>query len=233
MTTTPQACRPIRPDDLQLFESMPGVVAIARDQDLRMFWCSPTFFRVAVSREFPQDMVGSRLGDVLTGTAAQEREVFHRNVIKTKQPRSHVQVSSDRRMICTVYPLDAQAFGHEGVLTVIADAPIPTPNGVAEEIPVLPSPHLQMLSSLSNRELEVLHYIAKGMSTGDIAEHLNRSSKTVEKQINSIHTKLDTHSRAELVRFTTERGIQSFSSAEWSMIVEGAKKARQEMGKSQ
>lgn len=232
MTTPPLPCRPIRPDDLQLFEALPGVVAIARDEDLRMFWCSPSFFRFAISREFPSDMKGSRLDDLLTGTAAREREDFHRGVMQSMEVRSHLQVSADRRVMCTIYPLDEQAFGHKGVFAVLADAPSGLHSGVSKEIPVLASPHLDMLGQLSNRELEVLHYIAQGLSTGDIAAKLSRSSKTVEKQVNSIHSKLNTHSRAELVRFATERGIQAFSVDEWALIIEGAKKARRELNKS-
>lgn len=205
---------------------MPGVVAIARDQDLRMFWCSQAFFRFTVSRDYADDMKGSRLGDMLTKAAATEREAFHRSVMQSLQPRSHLQVSADRRMICTVYPLDEQAFGHKGVFAVIANASADLTASISGEIPVLSSPHLELLGALSNRELEVLHYIARGLSTADIAAKLSRSSKTVEKQVNSIHSKLDTHSRAELVRFATERGIQLFSEQEWIQIVEGAKELR-------
>lgn len=231
MTMNPQPCRPIRPDDLQLFEALPGVVAIARDEDLRMFWCSPSFFRFAISREFPSDMKGSRLDDLFTTSAAREREDFHRGVMQSMEVRSHLQVSADRRVICTIYPLDAEAFGHKGVFALLADAPSGLNSGITKEFPVLSSPHLDMLIPLSNRELEVLHFIAQGLSTGDIASKLSRSSKTIEKQINSIHSKLHTHSRAELVRFATERGIQAFSQDEWALIVEGAKKARRELNK--
>ncbi len=75
---------------------------------------------------------------------------------------------------------------------------------------------------------ESVTFSAKGMSTNDIASTLNRSSKTIEKQVNSIHTKLGTHSRAELVRYATERGIQSFTDEDWTAIVEGAKVLRRE-----
>lgn len=221
--------RPIRPDDFQLFEALPGVACVARDQDLRMFWCSSTFFHFAVSREFPEDMKGSRIDDLLTKAASKEREAFHREVIKDKTVRSHLQLSVDRRVVCTVYPLDEQAFGHTGVFVVLAPAIADLDPSTTHDIPVLASPNLSALCTLSNRELEVLHYIASGLSTGEIATELSRSSKTVEKQINSIHSKLGTHSRAELVRFGTERGIQTFSNAEWSKIVEAAKHTRREL----
>ena len=82
------------------------------------------------------------------------------------------------------------------------------------------------LTVLSFRELEVLHWVALGLSTGEIAERLCRANKTVEHHINSIHGKLSTHSRAQLVRFASERGIQAFSESEWASIVEGERSLR-------
>ena len=37
-------CRPIRPDDFQIIEQIPGIVGVARDEDMRMFWCTTCFF---------------------------------------------------------------------------------------------------------------------------------------------------------------------------------------------
>ncbi|MFG0314384.1 MAG: response regulator transcription factor, partial [Phycisphaerales bacterium] len=123
---------------------------------------------------------------------------------------------------------DEQAYGQKGILAIIKDAPIDARLCTDSDIPVLSSPSLSELNALSSRELEIIHHIAKGLSTNDIASQLNRSSKTVEKQVNSIHSKLNTHSRAELVRYATERGIQSFTDSDWSAIVEGAKVMRRE-----
>lgn len=220
--------RPIRPDDLEIIEQIPGIVAVARDADLRLFWCSKAFFRISERIEERDDFMGTKLHDVLTESAAKEREAAHRKVIETQTIISHYQFSEDSRVLVTIFPLDRAAFGHDGILAVIKDAPVDARLGMEDEIPVLASPDLYELNALSSRELEVLHYIARGLSTNDIASTLSRSSKTVEKQINSIHTKLGTHSRAELVRYASERGIQSFSDEEWISIVEGARQVRKE-----
>ncbi len=220
--------RPIRPDDLEIIEHIPGIVGVARDAELRLFWCTRSFFRVLDVIEDREELLGTTLRDLLTPSAAEERERVQREVIETQRVLSHYQFSADSRVLVTIFPLDRDAFGHDGVLAVIKDAPIDARLCADREIPVLASPNLYELNALSSRELEVLHYIAKGLSTNEIAQTLNRSSKTIEKQVNSIHTKLDTHSRAELVRYATERGIQSFSDAEWSSIVAGARRVRQE-----
>lgn len=228
----PKKPRPIRPDDIEIIEQIPGIVGVARDQDLRLFWCTRSFFRIADTIEQHEDFMGSTLRDILTPSAAKEREDIDREVIRTQTAVSHYQFSGDSRVLVTIFPLDREAFGHDGILAVMKDAPIDARLCAGTEIPVLSSPYLYELNALSSRELEVLHHIAKSLSTNEIADLLKRSSKTIEKQINSIHTKLNTHSRAELVRYATERGIQSFSDEEWTAIVEGARKVRQERRKN-
>jgi DNA-binding NarL/FixJ family response regulator len=53
---------------------------------------------------------------------------------------------------------------------------------------------------LSARELEVLRLVAAGRSTREIADHLNRSVKTIETHKQSLKAKLDADSPAMLVR---------------------------------
>lgn len=53
---------------------------------------------------------------------------------------------------------------------------------------------------LSTRELEVLRLVAAGRSTREIADHLNRSVKTIETHKQSLKLKLDADSPAMLVR---------------------------------
>lgn len=225
MKNTPRA---VRPDDFEIIEQIPGIIAVARNAELELIWCTSGFYRVLDRVQESQDLEGTTLHDVLTPTAAVERERLQREVMLTGKVISHYQFSADSRVLCTIFPLDEQAFGHAGVLAILKDAPIDARLCHDSDIPVLSSPSLAQLNALSARELEILHHIAKGMSTNDIASTLSRSSKTIEKQINSIHTKLNTHSRAELVRYATERGIQSFTDEDWSAIVEGAKVMRRE-----
>ena len=43
-------------------------------------------------------------------------------------------------------------------------------------------------------------FAARGLSNDKLAEHLSRSRRTIEFQLNSIYRKLDISSRTELVR---------------------------------
>lgn len=63
------------------------------------------------------------------------------------------------------------------------------------------------LNLLTDRELQVLRLIARGMSRKAIAEQLCRSPMTIDNHRKSIMRKLDLHDRAELVRYAIAEGL--------------------------
>lgn len=65
------------------------------------------------------------------------------------------------------------------------------------------------LASLTARETEVLELIGRGYSTAKIAEHLNRSTKTIEWHRASIGNKLNASNRVELARIAIAAGLTS------------------------
>lgn len=220
--------RAVRPDDFEIIAQIPEISGVARDEDTRMIWCTDLFMQWARQMQSVNMMIGSTLCDALPPLAARERAEVMWRVMKTGRSESHYQLSRDRRLLITILPLDEGAFGHRGVLGVVREAPFRMNRENAVNIPVLTTPNLMKLDALSLRELEMLHYVAIGMKTKDIGERLFRAAKTVEHHINSIHGKLGTHSRAQLVRWSSERGIQSFTDEEWLLIVEGARRLRRE-----
>jgi DNA-binding CsgD family transcriptional regulator len=211
-----------------LFEQIPGIIGVARDEALRLFWCTRSFIRVSRRVESFEDIKGTTLKDVLTPGAAEEREQVQRRVMETGEVLSHYQFSADSRVLCTMFPLDEGAFGHKGVLSILKDAPIDARLGIEREIPVLSTPDLYELHAMTTRELEVLYFLAQGESTAAIGKALCRSPKTIENHINSIHRKLGTRTRGELVSQLSERGVQGFSRDEWARIVAGAARVRAE-----
>jgi two-component system, NarL family, response regulator NreC len=62
---------------------------------------------------------------------------------------------------------------------------------------------------LTEREREVVAYIAEGYTNREIAEALSISIKTVDRHRENILTKLCLHNRAELVRYAIEKGLIS------------------------
>jgi DNA-binding NarL/FixJ family response regulator len=63
------------------------------------------------------------------------------------------------------------------------------------------------LSALSNREVEVLRLIGKGLSRVEIAKELSRSAKTIDGHQEHIMKKLGIESRTELMRFAIREGF--------------------------
>jgi len=65
----------------------------------------------------------------------------------------------------------------------------------------------QTSSELTDREQEVLTYLAEGANNSEIAASLVISPKTVARHRENIMRKLNLHSRAELVRYAIRKGI--------------------------
>lgn len=65
------------------------------------------------------------------------------------------------------------------------------------------------VSTLSERELEVIQYVARGLSVKGIAKIMHISAKTVDNHKSNIMSKLDIHDRVELARFAMREGIAS------------------------
>jgi two-component system response regulator NreC len=65
----------------------------------------------------------------------------------------------------------------------------------------------QTSSDLTDREQEVLTYLAEGANNSKIAASLVISPKTVARHRENIMRKLNLHSRAELVRYAIRKGI--------------------------
>jgi two-component system response regulator NreC len=63
---------------------------------------------------------------------------------------------------------------------------------------------------LSDREKEVLGYIAKGYSNKEIAEQLVVSVKTIESHKGNLMEKLQMKSRPELVKYAVKKGLLNY-----------------------
>lgn len=61
--------------------------------------------------------------------------------------------------------------------------------------------------TLTNRERQILHLIAEGLTSSQIAERLVLSRKTVELHRSRIMKKLDLHNQTDIIRYALERGI--------------------------
>ena len=81
----------------------------------------------------------------------------------------------------------------------------PAPTEASEPAQHVPSP--EAIGDLSNREVEVLQLLARGMSNQEIAEELWVSSTTVKTHVSHILTKLGVRDRVQAVVEAYESGI--------------------------
>ena len=71
----------------------------------------------------------------------------------------------------------------------------------------IPKADQPLIEPLSERELEVLHYIAAGLQNRAIATELTVTLSTVKTHINNIYRKLDVTNRVQAVSRSTELGL--------------------------
>jgi DNA-binding CsgD family transcriptional regulator len=81
--------------------------------------------------------------------------------------------------------------------TVMYELPLPTSGGRPRQIDPCP---------MSNREVEVLRRLAKGMVYKQIAGELGLSTSTVRTHLHNVYGKLGAMDRAQAVLIATERG---------------------------
>jgi DNA-binding NarL/FixJ family response regulator len=63
--------------------------------------------------------------------------------------------------------------------------------------------------TLTDRELEILRLVAKGVSYKAIAQRLGLSHRTVQNHVQNTLNKLQLHNRVELARYAIEQGLDS------------------------
>jgi len=69
------------------------------------------------------------------------------------------------------------------------------------------SDNLQVISDLTERELDVLRLIANGLSNNQIAEQLVISENTVKGHVSNILSKLHLADRTQVAVFAWQKGI--------------------------
>jgi DNA-binding NarL/FixJ family response regulator len=89
-----------------------------------------------------------------------------------------------------------------GVIREVAAGGRPMPPEVAQRLT-----DRMFQAPLTNREIEVLHLVAKGMRNKEIAAELKISDDTVQGHVKNILAKLSVHDRTEAVAVAIRRGI--------------------------
>lgn len=95
---------------------------------------------------------------------------------------------------------------YEAILETLNGGAAMSPSIAMKTLKLLKNPHLledfntTKLVELSDREIEVLEQLSKGLKNQDIADNLFISFSTVKKHIENIYKKLQAHNRIELIQ---------------------------------
>ncbi|RMH30882.1 MAG: PAS domain-containing protein [Planctomycetota bacterium] len=212
---------PMSPARFAPFDGLPGVGALARDESFRLVWCNEEYAHLC-GRDRVEDMVGTTLFDLMPLEQARERAEHMRPALSEGRMVAYQQMWNGARWLTRVWPLDPEAFGHEGYFVMLRRLtdPIPESANPEDTVEFIRTAHLGDLSVLSPRELEVYYYLASGMTVSDIAETLFRSDKTIGRHVENIHKKMGYTNRAELVRDAVQRGLIHFTGRQWLELVD-------------
>ncbi len=135
-----------------------------------------------------------------------ERIEFVQRAISERRPLLVRYLSRGVRMETVIHPIEGLVEGWPAVLLISRE-------GISDpgDLEVVESAFVDLgrLDVLTNRELEVLALLGKGMQIGEIGQALFRSPKTVEKHRAAISRKLGVASRAELARLVQRAALET------------------------
>ncbi len=100
----------------------------------------------------------------------------------------------------------------EAVRAAAAGEVLVSPALLARLLPQLNPHHRRTASDLTERELDVLHHLARGHTNKVIATELHLSVNTVRNYVQSVISKLGTHSKLEAVAAAVRKGIIDYPS---------------------
>jgi LuxR family maltose regulon positive regulatory protein len=140
-------------------------------------------------------------GDVAQAMASLER------ALSLAEPEGYVRIFVDEGPAMVELLRQAASRGIvPGYATrLLAAFDVSEYEGAGETLPYPPTQPL--FDPLSERELEVLRFLATHLSSTDIARELFVAASTVRSHIKSIYSKLNVHSRKDAVRRAKELGL--------------------------
>ena len=86
-------------------------------------------------------------------------------------------------------------------------APLEPPKGAARHLHVVTPLERDALSTLSERELEVVRLVAEGLSNKEISSRLSLSDKTVKNHISHILAKMNLTARTQVAVYAIRAGL--------------------------
>lgn len=171
-------------------------------------WANQTV--ISTSGKPREEVINAPIASLYPAPYVEERMKFVVETAATGRPIVCEGLTRGHFRRTTFRPLTSDGDALERVLVVCRPQPQdaePTPS--SPDFPVRRAAYddLGPLSGLTDRELELLDLIGRGLSTAQIAARLGRSAKTVEWHRVSLGEKLKATNRVELARIALNAGL--------------------------
>lgn len=187
----------------QLFASDPGIgvaiveadgeIVFASDSAIALFGADPN-----------QEVEGQRIEEFFHPEFARERLVWIRRVSEEKKPLTVRHIYQGKHIVSTLMPTSDGPNQHVLIVSRLASPDDPPANIEEVQSDLL---DLGRLSTLSDRELEVLVLLGHGRSVPETARLLHRSPRTIERHKEQIGHKLGASTIAEIVKIVSRLGL--------------------------
>ena len=187
----------------------PGVGVSITDREGRIIYANPTLL-LLFSNSPSIEYKGKTIADFHPPQFVKERLTWIRQVLDSGKPISVKHIYGGRRIYSTVWPIRDSRPPYGRAIVVSREV-------AADDVAEVLEPQIESVSTqyidlgpldvLTARELEVLVLIGHGMTVPEVAAHLYRSPKTIERHKSSISAKLGTHRQSDLVTIVTNLGL--------------------------
>lgn len=207
----PHVPSPFRPEELphaaiwQALAEDSGCRVAIIDTDGRFHYCN----HAANQKHRDVDngnLVGRTLHEIASPEQADEWLGFIRQALNQGRTIRTEVIYKGVRVVGAIRPLDHPRATRALVTSRDAIHPEDTPQDPDKVIKGKVT-DMGPLADLTPREIEILTLIGQGLTSAQIAEHLNRSIKTVEWHRVSLGQKLGARSRVELARIAMTAGL--------------------------
>lgn len=198
---------------------LPGIFAAMYDDSGTYRWVCARFgaeLGIDASR-----LIGQRFADLFSSGWSQERLELLQETLRLGMPIPTIEIFRGRRVESLVVPVnDAQP--RPAVVYMGRFAPVTRPNPGDpryEAVRQLQHADWGPLAVLTQRELEVLRHISRGLENDEIAAAIHRTKRAVEWHIKHLYEYLGCRSRVELFRYGIEAGLVAIDDAHWARML--------------
>ncbi|MCB9840841.1 MAG: PAS domain-containing protein [Phycisphaeraceae bacterium] len=167
-----------------------------------------------------EDAMGKPIATFLPPSIVQERTGLYTRCAREREPVCLEGYIGGVLIQCNLRPFSLEGDGGTYILCVsrpvrpgLSDGGVPTSRAQTHD--------MGPLAKLTDREIEVLGHIGRGLTTAQIAKAMHRSVKTIEWHRVSLGNKLEASNRVELARFAIRYGLTSVHADEPELEVAG------------